>query len=282
MLVLWLLPGNSQDAAKIWDAMPWAWTYLLNFYIAADGKWSVPYISHFWSLAVEEQFYLVWPLLVYRLAQHRLMQLCVALIILATGLHVWMEINGFSRITIHALTPLRLNALCLGAWLAAWLRQPSVVDQGQAVIRRWAAGLFWTSLLVKITIVTLVQLHPTLNEAAEAFRTLSWLGFFAALHLGAVALPESSLLSRGLCLRPLRFLGKYSYGIYVFHHFLSWPAYQYHSIEWLTERLGHQTVAVLVNAALGIILSVLCAWLSFHFFEKHFLRWKDRLAPRVS
>ncbi|WP_141731612.1 acyltransferase family protein [Oligoflexus tunisiensis] len=283
MLVLLLLPEALQPAyAKVWDAMPWAWTYLLNFYIAAEGSWSVPYIGHFWSLAVEEQFYLVWPLLVYRLAERHLMHLCAALVILSTAFHFWMDVNGISKVSIHVLTPLRLNALCLGAWLAIWLRQPSVVVQGKVVLRRWAAWLFGASLLTKIAIIALVQMNPSMDEAAEAFRTLSWLGFFAALHLGAVALPKTSLLNRGLCLKPLRFLGKYSYGIYVFHHFLSWPAYQYHSIDWLTSSLGHQTPAVLVNAAIGISVAILGAWISYHLFEKHFLRWKDRLAPRVT
>lgn len=281
VLALWMIPQEQQPFyEKVWEAQPWAWTYLFNFFIAHEGGWTVPYIGHFWSLAVEEQFYLVWPFIVYRLTAQRLMQLSTIIILVSTALLAWMEIAGFSKVTIHVLTPLRLNALCMGAWLATWLRQPSVLEQGLAMIRQRMTLLFLGSLLVKGLVIIAVKIMPSLSEACEALRTLSWLGLFAALHLSALVMPPSSVLIRGLCIRPLTFLGQYSYGIYIFHHFISWPADHYRSIDWLTEKLGHQTFAVLVNGGVGIGVSIVIAWLSFHFFEKHFLRWKDILAPR--
>lgn len=280
VLVTLLLLPQDQQTAKVWEAQPWAWTYLFNFFIACEGAWTVPYIGHFWSLAVEEQFYLVWPFIVYHLSAQRLMQFSGLLILLATGLHFWMEVNDFSKVSIHVLTPIRLNALCLGAWLATWLRQPSVFGQGLGYIRQRARFLFMSSLLIKAAIVIFVKALPATSESWEALRTLSWLGLFAAMHLGAVSLPTSSILIRGLRLQALTFLGQYSYGIYIFHHFLSWPSDHYRSIDWLTGQLGHQTLAVLVNGVIGMGLSILIAWISFHSFEKHCLRWKDILAPR--
>ncbi|HET9239980.1 MAG TPA: acyltransferase [Oligoflexus sp.] len=281
LLALILIPGSDQPPySKIWEAQPWAWSYLFNFFIAREGSWSVPYMGHFWSLAVEEQFYLVWPFVVYRLSAPRLMQLSIGIIIATTTLLAWMEVSGFSKVTLHVLTPLRLNALCIGAWLATWLRQPRVLAAGLAPIRRRALQVFILAVLTKVLIIILVKMVPHLSEAMEALRTLSWLGLFAAMHLSAVSLPPSSLLIRGLCIQPLTFLGKYSYGIYIFHHFISWPADRYRMTEWWLERLGHQTLAILVNGALGITASILIAWVSYHCFEKHFLRWKNKLAPR--
>jgi peptidoglycan/LPS O-acetylase OafA/YrhL len=271
-----LIPG----ADKIREAQPWAWTYLFNFFIAREGDWTVPFMGHFWSLAVEEQFYLVWPLLVLRLSPRRLMQLCMALILLACGLHFWLEINGSSKVSIHVLTPLRLNALCMGALLATWLRQDSVLQKGSDFILKWAKGLFLGALCIKIMIVLAVKQAPHTSDGFEAFRTLSWLSIFAALHLAAVACSRSSLLHRSLTLRPLTFLGQYSYGLYVFHHFLSWPSYHAGIVPWLANVLGSQIMAVLLNGMVCIGLSIAVAWLSFHFFEKHFLRWKDKFAPR--
>ncbi|MDQ3232099.1 MAG: acyltransferase [Pseudobdellovibrionaceae bacterium] len=281
LLVLWLLPQDTQAFySKVWEAQPWAWTYLFNFFIAREGAWTVPYIGHFWSLAVEEQFYIFWPLIVYRLSARHLMQLSACLVLLATGLHFWMEVNGSSKVSIHVLTPLRLNALCLGAWLATWLRQPSLMTQGLALIQQRAKLIFIGSLLIKATIIITVKIQPSFSEALEAFRTLSWLGLFASLHLAAVTLPASSILIRALKLRPLTFLGQYSYGIYIFHHFFSWPGEYYHAIDRLTQSMGNQTLAIVVYGGAGMSLSIVMAWLSFHGFEKHFLRWKDRLAPR--
>jgi len=281
LVALFLIPGSDQPPYnKLWEAQPWAWTYLFNFFLAHEGAWTVPYMGHFWSLAVEEQFYLVWPLMVYYLSAQRLMQLSTVIIILVTTLLAWMEITGVSKITIHVLTPLRLNALCIGAWLATWLRQPLVLEAGLGMIHRRTLQVFIVSVLAKVVIFMVVKMMPRLSDALEALRTLSWLGLFAALHLSAVALPSSSPLIRGLCFRPLTFLGKYSYGIYIFHHFISWPAGRYQMTEWLTARLGHQTLAILVNGGIGISLSILIAWISYHSFEKHFLLWKDKLAPR--
>lgn len=281
LLALVLIPGSDQPPYnKMWEAQPWAWTYLFNFFIARDGAWSVPYMGHFWSLAVEEQFYLLWPFIVYRLSATRLMQLSTVIVIVATGMLAWMEVSGFSKVTLHVLTPLRLNALCIGAWLATWLRQPAVLAAGLSVLRKRALQVFILSVLAKVGIVILVKMVPHLSEAMEALRTLSWLGFFAAMHLSAVSLPSSSPVIRGLCFRPLTYLGQYSYGIYIFHHFISWPADRYRMTEWWMEKLGHQTLAILVNGALGIAASILIAWVSYHSFEKHFLRWKDKLAPR--
>lgn len=281
LLALWFIPQDQQPFySKVWEAQPWAWSYLFNFFVAHEGAWTVPYIGHFWSLAVEEQFYLFWPLIVYRLSAKRLMQLSTVIILTSTALLAWMEITGVSKVTIHVLTPLRLNALCMGAWLATWLRQPEVLQLGLDMIRRRAALLLIGSLLVKSLIIILVKFTPSLSECLEALRTLSWLGLFAALLLGAVALPSSSPLIRSLCFRPLTFLGQYSYGIYIFHHFISWPADHYRSIDWLTMQLGNQTLAILLNGGGGIGISIVIAWLSFHAFERHFLRLKDRLAPR--
>jgi peptidoglycan/LPS O-acetylase OafA/YrhL len=281
LLALIILPADLVPSAdKIWEAQPWAWTYLFNFFIAREGDWTVPFIGHFWSLAVEEQFYLIWPLLVYRLSARRLMQLCVGLILLACALHLWMEINGSSKVSIHVLTPLRLNAICMGALLATWLRQDSVLQLGSDVILRWAKCLLLGSVLVKIIIVIIVKQAPHTSDVFEAFRTMTWLGIFAALHLAAVVCSKSSLINRSLTLRPLTFLGKYSYGLYVFHHFLLWPSYHVGVIPWLTEVFGSQILAVLINGLASIVLSIAMAWLSFHFFEKHFLRWKDKFAPR--
>jgi len=282
VLVLILLPEGQQPFyTKVWEAQPWAWTYLFNYFIAQEGGWTVPYIGHFWSLAVEEQFYLFWPFIVYRLSAPKLLLVSVFFILLATALHFWLEMNGTSKISIHVLTPLRLNALCMGAFLATWLRQPSVLAQGLNFIRRWASLVFVSSLFIKSIIIISVKLLPSISDALEPFRTLTWLGLFASLHLAAITLPASSLLSRGLRLWPLTFLGQYSYGIYIFHHFLSWPSQHFRFIDWLTQQLGHQTLAVLVNGIGGMSISIVVAWFSFHYFEKYFLRWKDILAPRA-
>ena len=62
-----LLRGPTLD--YLVDRQGWAWLYAVNIYIARQGEWSFSYLDHFWSLSIEEHFYLVWPLVVFVLAR---------------------------------------------------------------------------------------------------------------------------------------------------------------------------------------------------------------------
>src|SRR6516164_1942588 len=62
-----LLRGATLD--YLVDRQAWAWLYAVNIYIAKDGEWSFSYLDHFWSLSIEEHFYLFWPLVVFLVAR---------------------------------------------------------------------------------------------------------------------------------------------------------------------------------------------------------------------
>jgi len=261
---------------RIGQGQIWAWTYLYNFYIASIGDWhSVPYISHFWSLAVEEQFYLVWPFCVYYLSTKNLIKLSWSLIAFATLLHMMLEIIGIGPIAIHTLTPLRLSALCGGALAATLLGEPEIVAGG----RPWAMTAAWkillASILMKILIVVISPLSPAFYAPLQAFRTLSWLGIFVSLHFAAVSAEPNSVVTRILITRPLLILGKYSYGIYIFHHFIMWGMIQYKATDWVSQYIADPFQAGLILAFFATLISILIAFISYHSFEKHFLRLKD-------
>lgn len=276
VLIVFLLASPEQQAehAKVWEAQPWLWTYTFNFFIAREGGWTVPYLGHFWSLAVEEQFYLFWPFVVLYLTRRRLITLCIGLIIAATAGHMVLEGLGFNKVSIHVLTFLRFNALATGALLAAWIREPGIQEKGPSLLKSRAWMLLFVSIFVKFLIVLSVKILPAASTPLEAFRTLSWIGIFAALHLSALAYPD-------LRLPPLMFLGRYSYGIYIFHHFFSWPRERYTDIGWISDRVGNHTLAVFLHGLGGIAISLLIAWLSYQVFEKRLLTWKDILAPKA-
>jgi peptidoglycan/LPS O-acetylase OafA/YrhL len=97
---------------------------------------------------------------------------------------------------------------------------------------------------------------------------------FATLLLQAVFAPASSLLARFFRSGPMTVLGKYSYGIYVYHHFLSYYLAK-HGVEFaLARAIGSHTLAVAIQAVGGMTISIAVAWLSYEFFEKHFLQLK--------
>src|SRR5690606_2384608 len=81
-------PGLDQ----LRDVQIWLWSYLTNFHLAETNAFSIPYVSHFWSLAVEEQFYLVWPFIIASLTRRAALTACalfsVAALLCRIGLGV--------------------------------------------------------------------------------------------------------------------------------------------------------------------------------------------------
>ena len=77
-LISWLR-GPTLD--YLVERQAWAWLYAINIYIAKNGEWSFSYLDHFWSLAIEEHFYLFWPLVVFVLARRPRALIAVSLAI---------------------------------------------------------------------------------------------------------------------------------------------------------------------------------------------------------
>src|SRR5688572_4693650 len=130
------------------EAQAWLWTYLTNVYLARDGAYSLPYLSHFWSLAVEEHFYLVWPFIIYRLSRTAAMRTCVVLGVGAFGLRLWFAAFSGNDVAAQVLTPCRLDTLCTGAWFALAARSGSVTPMKRQV--RWLVATGAAILAVSV------------------------------------------------------------------------------------------------------------------------------------
>jgi peptidoglycan/LPS O-acetylase OafA/YrhL len=104
---------------------------------------------------------------------------------------------------------------------------------------------------------------------------------FAALLLHALFAPASSSLARFLSSSPMVALGKYSYGLYVYHHFLSYYLVRHGTEFALARAVGSHTLAVAMQAVLGMTASMAMAWLSYELFEKRFLALKRRWPSRA-
>jgi peptidoglycan/LPS O-acetylase OafA/YrhL len=103
-------PGTP-DAVQLWY-----WSYLVNFLLAAKG-WAAgaPLGAHFWSLAVEEQFYLFWPLLVWLCSRRILAFVCVTCVIGALALRIWAFDLGADHLVSYTLMPMQMDNLAIGA-----------------------------------------------------------------------------------------------------------------------------------------------------------------------
>lgn len=250
----------------------WAlWLYCSNWVMTWKQTWAFNAdwlnLAHFWSLAVEEQFYLVWPLVVLALNRQRLMVLCGVLIVAALGLRMAMAAAGTQPLVMFVFTPCRIDALAIGSFLAVAVRGSwriaDLVKPARAVV---------LGSLIALPLVLLFSGGSQVIIAGLKYTFLG--GLFGGLLVLTLAAPARSLLSRVMDNRPMRLLGKYSYGIYVFHHLLI-PAF----LAWFGPEilLGWFPSRVLANAIyflLASAASMAVALVSWHLFEKHFLKLK--------
>jgi len=267
-------PGGLDETA---EHGAWLWTYTSNVYLATAGAWSLPYVSHFWSLAVEEQYYLLWPFVVLACSRRALLAVCGASALFALGLRIVLARSGASDVALVALTPCRLDALCVGAGLALATRSFGVARVGQAA-RPWALLFPAGVLLVSVWNVAVGSFREVAIPLRGTLVALS----FGALLVTALVTPAASLLGRALNGNYLRFLGKYSYGTYVFHGIIAYELDRRVTIDGVTTWLGSRPGAMILQAVVGASLAVVAAVASYELFEKHFLRLKDILAPSRS
>ena len=268
-----LIPAlRGSEIAALREHQAWAWLYGINVYLAIQGGWVLSYIEHFWSLSVEEHFYMVWPLLVWLLARRPRALMGAALALAAASFcgRVAASLSGVSPVATTVLTPLQLDALCLGGFFAVWLRQPG----GEAAVRR---AILPMALVAGGWLVCDFGLQRFTDFGLEAMRAVRGGVFrvaFAALLLQALFAPASSPLARFFGSRTMVALGKYSYGLYVYHHFLSYYLVKHGTEFALARVVGSHTLAVAIQAILGMAASMAIAWLSYELFEKRFLELK--------
>ena len=266
-----LLRGPTLD--YLVDRQVWAWLYAVNIYIARHGEWSFSYLDHFWSLAIEEHFYLFWPLVVFVLARRPRVLVAVSL---ATALCAMLarltgSLMGLSWWTTYTLTPFRLDGLALGAFLAGAARQPGGRERlagALPLVVTVAAGLLavtflWTRLVSREELTLVLPVRAALIQV-----------LLACLLFRTIIAPDRSRTSRFFCSRFMVFLGTYSYGLYVYHHFISYYLVTNRTDLELAGWLGSHSAAVALQATLGASISLGLAYVSYELFEKRFLRLK--------
>jgi peptidoglycan/LPS O-acetylase OafA/YrhL len=270
-----LLRGPTLD--YLVDRQAWAWLYAINIYIAKHGGWSFSYLDHFWSLAIEEHFYFFWPLVVFVLARRPRALIAVGL---GTSLGAMLarligSLMGLSWWTTYTLTPFRLDGLALGAFLAVMARQPRGLERLVRALPRVAPAV---GGLLAVTFVWTRLVSREELELVLPVRAALILMLLGCLLVWALIAPERSTTSRFFCSRPMVFLGTYSYGLYVYHHFISYYLATNRTDLELAAWLGSHSAAVALQATLGASASLALAYLSYELFEKRFLKLKRRFA----
>jgi peptidoglycan/LPS O-acetylase OafA/YrhL len=260
--------------ARISGDEAWYWTYLSNIIIGIRGVYRHGILDISWSLAIEEQFYIVWPLIVAFCSVNALRRVCYALIVIAIAWRAALFAMDASYIAINVLTPGRLDALAIGGLIA--IRARSFETRGLKPALRWPLGI----MLVVALIVAMVSVHQLSGDA----RPGQILGYtIIAIVFGVWIERAASGGSAFLRSRFLRWFGKYSYALYLFHLPIRGAV---RDLVYGEERLltigGSKLPGQLLFYAISIVLSGVAAYASWHLFEKHFLKMKRYFEPRLS
>jgi len=251
----------------------WLWLFLSNLTTPLYGS----ALPHFWSLAIEEQFYAVWPYLLRRQRPAQVLRLCLVLALASFLVRLAMLTAGAHPEIVYMFTFARMDALALGGSIAAIVCIPDLFVRVGAIRERVlvaAAGLWLLGAVITHGYPRMLPLGQTVGYSLLAIT-------FAMVILCAICAEPSGTprVMRTLRVLPLRILGKYSYGMYVFHKpihdLLGRP---------LMASLGHATTEsvgpALAYMAAASLVTFAAAVVSFHALELPFLRLKRYFGPR--
>lgn len=292
LLVFFLLIAPRVEALaeldRLWSAGArpeglWYWLYLANWKIALSG-WDSQSLSVVWSLSIEEQFYLVWPFVVRRLDERRLLVLCVAIAAGALLLRLALFAAGVDPLVSYVATPCRLDPLAIGAAIALLQRQAGglarFAERSRWVlfVAAWGFGTMAFYFRADARVRTIDAVTQTMNPWVQSFGFSLLAVGFGALLVATVTAPATSLLARVFESRVLREIGRVSYAIYLFHVAV-----------WLTIKAPlvalvlpwPYPLAQLVTWVVVGSLSYAIAWLSWVLLESRFLALKRHFPYRA-
>jgi peptidoglycan/LPS O-acetylase OafA/YrhL len=269
LLPRFITPSPLLEVARSHQA--WLWSYTTNFYIAATSSWaSLTYVNHFWSLAIEEHFYLLWPLVVFTFRRPVLERICLGVLVGGLALRIGLALAGVSELSISVLTPCRIDTLCVGCILALLVRREGGLQRWVGRAGRAAVGLSTAIVLLSAFCATAKWGLPVLHQIRNSLYGL----FFGALTLISLKAPANPV-ARAFQGPLLRFFGKYSYGLYVYHGIFTWYLLEAGADVRLDALLENHALAIAARVALGVGVSLGAAVLSYQLLEKRFLALKQ-------
>jgi peptidoglycan/LPS O-acetylase OafA/YrhL len=266
-LCLWVLPAVLGTTAfnVPRSEQVYLWTYVSNIRMSWVNEWCFGPLDHFWSLAVEEHFYLVWPLIVFCLSAKALLRLSLALVVGVGMVRAAASLRPEWSVAVEVLTTFRCDALAFGA-IAAILMLTLRENEQVARVRRAA------TLALPVTLLGAVGLLLFGKGFLAIPQTVIPLACAVAL-LVLVTGPRRGLLSRVMQYPLLRWFGRYSFGMYVVQ--LPLMTLLPLTLSASTAFAGISPVLTGITYVFGMLsLTSAIAWLSYHTMEKHFLGLK--------
>jgi peptidoglycan/LPS O-acetylase OafA/YrhL len=270
-----LLAGQEYVAAEQGDRPPqWQyWLFLTNFSVANYG-WLHGWIDISWSLAIEEQFYLLWPLVIWLCPPRLAAVLCAAILVAEPLARIYARAIDYPALWLYLRTWYRLDGLAMGALLAFAYRRGLL-----PLLDRWVPIVI-VACVAGLVACAILGGHPWWwNRRMQQYGySLIAIGGGAML-VSAVNRPLDSSWPRMLSAGWLRAFGKYSYALYLIHLPVMRLVLEYVLDPAEYETLGMpRWIAQLLFYGAAAAPAFALAWLSWRFFEGPILRLKTRFA----
>jgi peptidoglycan/LPS O-acetylase OafA/YrhL len=261
------------------DQIKYAFAYVYDFFFATDAFRQSNFLDHTWSLSVEEQFYIVWPFLILRVPDKFLKKLFLAVIIAGPVFRLGMYfvhasgvIESLADSPAQAVYPLpfsHMDAFAFGAYISQF-SIPHAKKQFLLLlilipVTGFAAQYLATGEIGAISALGYPLQMPNSFQFVWGYTLLNY--FFAILIYGVA---REGWFVRLLEIHPARYLGKISYGMYVYHFPIIWFVARMADLGIKDPILKPLTALVSLAATIGL------ASLSYAFLERPILNLKDR------
>lgn len=246
-------PFVYKNSITPFSSQVYYWVYLQNF--AITFNWGTDGPAHFWSLAVEEHFYLIWPLVIFVSNSKNIIKIALLIIIFAFLLRIFFIINNLD---VFYFTFTRFDELALGSIF-------SILEfNGQ--LKKIKTKLF-LQLITLIIIPTLILWGFYTGQQNKIVQVIKFnlLSFFYFFTIGYVInMSDDNVIKKLLKMKFFSYSGKISYGLYVYHPLCFIIYNKYFHTE------------ILLDFMLSFILTYLVATFSYFTFENYFLKLKTR------
>ena len=260
------------DLGDVRDTIFWHLAYLSNYLFATHQYWG-PVTAHFWSLSVEEQFYILWPALILFSPRQLLLKLVISAIAIGPIFRVAAHFLDFNWIARMTVLPASLDALGLGALLAYCSHH---VGEKPTLIKHLKQCICWLGVPGLIVLLGMQKLQ-NYNLVGDV-TVNSWFiepVLWALLFVWLINRASSGFTGIGakiLELKPLVYTGKISYGIYVYHPFI------YFLVPILLSRINIDFYGLPRGIQFGLLVGITVgiAAISWHFFENPINSLKNR------
>lgn len=274
LFVLLFAPKVEPEfTSQLNTALPIMLLYQQNWALLFKGFYITQYLGITWSLAIEEQFYFIWPFIVYKLDRERLIKVSIGYIIVSTmarvlGTLLWPNLSQASTFFYYT-SFVRFEEMLFGGLLATFL----TYDGAKEKVRRFSTPLFLISFAVFILLHILSlpgSPHPEHGSIPLMLGGYTTAALFTVGLIGVfVTHPPQNLLRRIFGNSILTFLGKYSYSMYLFH---MTAALILLDVFWHSEMRGWKPY--ILYPLTTYIVTVIIALLTWNLLEKHMLGLK--------